>query len=51
MVKLRRTKQAGSFARIQTTRNLYEIFVGKPESMKTPQGSKCIWKNNIKIYF
>jgi hypothetical protein len=49
IIKSRRMRWAGHVARMGEKRNVYRIFVGKPDG-KRPRGrSRRRWINNIKM--
>ena len=48
-IKSRRLRWAGHLARMEQTRNVYRVLVGKPEGKKPLGGPRYRWENNIKM--
>jgi hypothetical protein len=49
MIEPRRLKWAGYVARIGGMRNIYEVFVGKPEGKRPLGKPSCRREDNIRI--
>jgi hypothetical protein len=49
IIKTRRMKWAGHMVRIGTERNVYGLFVRKPEGKRPLEKPRCRWIDNIKI--
>jgi hypothetical protein len=49
MIKYRRTGRAGQIALMDKKRNVYRIFVGKPEGQRPLGRPRCRWKDNVKL--
>jgi hypothetical protein len=50
MIKSRRMRWAGHVARMEATRNVCKILVGKPEGKKPLGRPRSRWEDNIKMY-
>jgi hypothetical protein len=51
MKKWRRIRWERHAAYMGTINNGYKIIVEKPEERRPLWGPRCIWNDNIKIYF
>jgi hypothetical protein len=49
IIKSRMMRWAGHVARIGEKRNVYRLFVGKPEGKKPPGRPRRRWVDNIKM--
>jgi hypothetical protein len=50
MIKSRRMRWAVHVAHMGKMRNLYNIFVGKPERNRPLGRPRCRWEDNIRLY-
>jgi hypothetical protein len=49
IIKLKRMRWAGHVTRMREKRNVYRLFVGKPEGKKPLGTPRRRWKDNIKM--